>query len=83
MLNLERIKDDFPQTSALIDGKRITYLDSAATNLKYKGVIDATSKYYSEETANVHRGIHTLSEINKFKSTLASFPSISTIVSPF
>lgn len=49
----------------------ITYLDSAATTLKPKQVVDAIDRYYLSECANVHRGIHTLSEINtsKFEDT--------------
>ena len=65
MLSIEQINTYFPQTAAIYDnGQKITYLDSAATNLKLQTVIDATIKYYSKECANVHRGIHTLSELD-------------------
>ena len=54
------VKENFPQ----INLSEITYLDSAASTLKVKASIDAVTKYYTEETANIHRGIHHLSEIN-------------------
>lgn len=57
---LETVKENFPQ----INLSEITYLDSAASTLKVKAAIDAVTKYYTEETANIHRGIHHLSEIN-------------------
>jgi cysteine desulfurase/selenocysteine lyase len=67
MFNREEIKIDFPQICELYDGKPIVYLDSAATNLKHKDVIESSNNYYSKETANIHRGIHTLSEIGTEK----------------
>lgn len=68
MLTLEKIKEDFPQVGEIYaDNKPIIYLDSAATNLKLKAVIDSTLTYYAKECANVHRGIHTLSEISTAK----------------
>jgi len=67
MIARETIISDFPQISELYDGKKITYLDSAATNLKHKDVISSINTYYSRETANIHRGIHTLSEIGTEK----------------
>ena len=53
---------DFPALGRLIDGHPIVYLDSAATSLKPKSVIDAVSRFYSENGANIHRGKHYLSE---------------------
>jgi cysteine desulfurase/selenocysteine lyase len=67
MFNREEIKINFPQVCELYDGKTIVYLDSAATNLKHKDVIESSNNYYSKETANIHRGIHTLSEIGTEK----------------
>lgn len=61
-MNPTQIRLDFPLLQREIEGKPITYLDSAATSLKPVQVIDAVSRYYSETTANVHRGIHKLSE---------------------
>ena len=64
MFNREEIKINFPQVCELYDGKTIVYLDSAATNLKHKDVIESSNNYYSKETANIHRGIHTLRVIS-------------------
>lgn len=71
MLDLEQIKKDFPQVTTPFQGELITYLDSAATTLKTQSVIDAINLYNSSETANIHRGIHTLSEAgtNKYEKT--------------
>lgn len=67
MLNLEKIKSDFPQVTTPYQGQLITYLDSAATTLKPQSVIEAVHTYYSAECANIHRGIHTLSEVGTSK----------------
>lgn len=67
MLDLEQIKKDFPQVTTPYEGQLITYFDSAATTLKPKSVVDAVDTYYSAETANIHRGIHTLSEVGTTK----------------
>lgn len=56
------IQKDFPLLSHSSKNKRLVYLDSAATSLKPKKVIEAVRKYYEEYPANVHRGIYTLSE---------------------
>jgi len=63
-LNSSTIRNDFPQISHQINGNPILYFDSAATTLKPKSVIELTNIYYGEECANVHRGVHTLSEIS-------------------
>ncbi len=60
---IENIRADFPQLSLKINNHPLVYLDNAATTLKPKTVIDAITHYYSFEVANVHRGIHTLSEV--------------------
>ena len=60
---LKFVSENFPQ----IHHSNITYLDSAASTLKCKPMIEAVTKYYQEETANIHRGIHDLSEINTTK----------------
>jgi len=60
---IEQIRADFPQLSLEINNHPLVYLDNAATTLKPKSVIDAITHYYSFEVANVHRGIHTLSEV--------------------
>jgi len=55
-------RDDFPLLRRVIHGKPVIYLDSAATALKPRVVIDEVVKYYSEYNANVHRAVHLLSE---------------------
>ena len=61
MLN-ESIKNDFPILKRQIHGKRLVYLDNAATSQSPKVVIDSLVDFYSNHRANVHRGVHTLSE---------------------
>lgn len=60
--DVERIRRDFPILSRDVRGKKLVYLDNAATSQKPQAVIDAVSRYYEEENANVHRGVHFLSE---------------------
>lgn len=62
LLDVERIRQDFPVLHQQIRGKRLAYLDNAATAQKPRVVIDAMSRYYEQSNANVHRGVHTLSE---------------------
>lgn len=57
-----RLVKDFPVINQKVGGKRLTYLDSAATSLTPEPVIAAVTDYYRNFSANVHRGIHTLSE---------------------
>ena len=61
-LAVERIRKDFPILRQRVRGKPLVYLDNAATSQKPQGVIDTVNRYYSAENANVHRGIHFLSE---------------------
>jgi cysteine desulfurase/selenocysteine lyase len=56
------LRKDFPIFSREVHGKRLVYLDNAATTQKPLSVIEALSRYYSTMNANVHRGIHTLAE---------------------
>ena len=62
MLNVQKIRQDFPILHRKVHGKPLVYLDNAATTQKPRPVIDAISKYYEEYNANVHRGIHALAE---------------------
>lgn len=62
MLNVFKIKKDFPILKRIIHGFPIVYLDNAATTQKPQAVINAISDYYSNHNANIHRGIHTLAE---------------------
>lgn len=62
MLNAEALRADFPILTQEINGYPLVYLDNAATTQKPRQVIDALVQYYSTECANVHRGVHTLSQ---------------------
>ncbi|MGH9737969.1 MAG: SufS family cysteine desulfurase [Candidatus Acidiferrales bacterium] len=59
---LERIRADFPILQQKIHGKPLVYLDNAATTQKPRAVIDAIVRYYETTNANIHRGVHFLSE---------------------
>ena len=61
--DVERVRADFPILSRNVRGKRLVYLDNAATTQKPRAVIDRLVRYYSEENSNVHRGVHYLSEV--------------------
>ncbi len=56
-------RDDFPILSTTVRGKPLVYLDNAATSQKPLAVIESMERYYRESNANVHRGVHALSEI--------------------
>ncbi len=60
--DVERIRQDFPILSCKIHGKPLVYLDNAASAQKPRVVIDRVSRVYEQEYANVHRGVHFLSE---------------------
>jgi cysteine desulfurase/selenocysteine lyase len=62
-LDLQRIREDFPILKQSVYGKPLVYLDNAATTQKPRVVIDAITRYYSAENANIHRGVHFLSEL--------------------
>ena len=62
MLDTERIRRDFPILERQVYGRPLVYLDNAATTQKPRQVIDALVRYYTEYNANIHRGIHRLSE---------------------
>ncbi len=62
MLDVGRIRQDFPILSRQVHGKPLVYLDNAATTQKPDQVIDALTHYYRHFNANIHRGIHQLSE---------------------
>jgi len=59
---VEKVRRDFPVLALEVHGKSLVYLDNAATTQKPQAVIDAVSRYYSAENANIHRGIYYLSE---------------------
>ena len=61
-MNIEEIRKDFPILGREVNGKKIAYLDNGATSQKPVQVMDAIVEYYSKHNANVHRGLHKLSE---------------------
>jgi cysteine desulfurase/selenocysteine lyase len=63
MLDIQKIRADFPILSQKVNGKPLVYFDNGATSQKPQVVIDAISTYYSEINANIHRGVHTLSQL--------------------
>ncbi|PXW83187.1 cysteine desulfurase [Ruegeria sp. P4] len=63
MYDVEKIRSDFPILSREVNGKPLTYLDNGASAQKPQVVIDAVTKAYAEEYANVHRGLHYLSNL--------------------
>ena len=60
--DVNAIREDFPILRRFARGKPLVYLDNAATTQKPRQVIDRIVRYYTEENANVHRGVHYLSE---------------------
>jgi cysteine desulfurase/selenocysteine lyase len=56
------IRRDFPILHQKVNGKPLVYLDNAASSQRPKAVLDAISRYYEHDHANVHRGVHTLSQ---------------------
>ena len=63
MLAIQKVRTDFPILSQKVNGKPLVYFDNGATSQKPQVVIDAISKYYQEINANIHRGVHTLSQL--------------------
>ena len=63
MFDIQKIRADFPILAQKVNGKPLVYFDNGATSQKPQVVIDAISKYYSEINANIHRGVHTLSQL--------------------
>ena len=60
--DVEKIRSDFPVLRQKIHGKPLVYLDNAATAQKPQSVIDAIIKFYEVDCANIHRGVHELSQ---------------------
>ncbi len=67
MLDINKIRADFPILQQSIYGKPLVYFDNAATNQKPQCVIDTLVEYYKSENSNIHRGVHYLSQ----KATIA------------
>jgi cysteine desulfurase/selenocysteine lyase len=78
IFNPEEIQSDFPILQQQVHGKKLVYLDNAATSQKPNQVIDAISNYYRTSNANVHRGVHALSDASTdawtaARKTIATF----------
>ena len=63
MFDIQKVRADFPILSQKINGKPLVYFDNGATSQKPQVVIDAIAHYYQEINANIHRGVHTLSQM--------------------
>ncbi len=77
-IDVTALRRDFPGLHQDVHGKPLRYLDNAATTQKPRAVIDATEQYYVEDCANVHRGVHLLSE-----RATKSFEAVRTKVARF
>lgn len=62
MIDFERIRKDFSILDQVVNDEPLVYLDNAATTQKPQQVLDVLADYYQKDNANVHRGVHTLSE---------------------
>ena len=62
-LDVAKVRADFPILNLQVHGKPLVYLDNAATTQKPQAVIDALTRYYTSQNANIHRGVHALSEV--------------------
>ncbi|HAT67310.1 MAG TPA: cysteine desulfurase CsdA, partial [Flavobacteriaceae bacterium] len=60
--DVQKIREDFPILKRKVNGHPLVYLDNAATSQKPQAVIDCMVDYYSNYNANIHRGVHTLSQ---------------------
>jgi len=77
-INIEEIRLQFPILSQKINDRNLVYFDNAATSQKPRMVIDAISSYYENENANIHRGVHSLSQsatnaYEKARKTICSY----------
>ena len=61
-MNIDTIRNDFPILGRKVNGKPLIYLDSGATAQKPERVIEAVNRLHREQNANIHRGVHRLSE---------------------
>ena len=60
---VEQLRKEFPILDTEVRGKKLVYLDNAATTQKPREVIEAVRAYYEEQNSNIHRGVHYLSEV--------------------
>tara|TARA_R110000868_G_scaffold132380_2_gene343074 strand:+ start:2651 stop:3868 length:1218 start_codon:yes stop_codon:yes gene_type:complete len=78
MKSLEQIRGDFPELTRKVHGKPLIYLDNAASTIKCAPVIAAVNQHYSMDAANIHRGVHYLSEAGtmQFEATRDSLKGL-------
>jgi cysteine desulfurase / selenocysteine lyase len=71
MLDINKIREQFPVLSRKVNGQGLVYFDNGSTTQKPQSVIDAEANYYANENSNVHRGVHFLSGLStdKFEET--------------
>ena len=62
-LDVKSIREEFPTLKLEVNGKPLVYFDNGATSQKPNSVIKTIQKYYESENANIHRGVHYLSQI--------------------
>ena len=62
LFDVQKIRKDFPILLRTMNGKPLIYFDNGATTQKPKQVIDAIVKYYTGQNANIHRGVHRMSQ---------------------
>jgi cysteine desulfurase/selenocysteine lyase len=74
MIDVSKIRAQFPALHQKVNGKNLVYFDNAASSQKPQIVIDALARYYSNDNANIHRGVHYLSQeaTDKFENTRKS-----------
>jgi cysteine desulfurase/selenocysteine lyase len=80
--DVNKIREEFPALSQRIFGKKLVYLDNGATTQKPKCVIDTINKFYTTNNANIHRGVHHLSQLatdqyEKARATIQNFVNAS------
>jgi len=61
-IDFEKVRADFPILSSKVNGRQLIYFDNGATSQKPRSVIDSLTNYYTNQNANIHRGVHTLSQ---------------------
>lgn len=78
MIEVNKIRNDFPILNRMVNGKPLVYFDNGATTQKPKQVIEAIVNYYTNQNSNIHRGVHTLSReatvlFEESRKTVAQF----------
>jgi len=74
MIDVDKIRAQFPLLHQKVNGENLVYFDNGASTQKPQVVIDAIAQYYSNDNANIHRGVHYLSQkaTDKFEETRGS-----------